>query len=87
MPEPRRLDLVGGIGTRAALGHHGPMIRHLVTNPCRDACGTVATGEQIEGAPVFRCPGCESTWLDVPDEPVDDAGATTSRAPAPPHHA
>lgn len=43
------------------------MIRHLVANPCRDACGTVPTGELLDGLPVFRCPGCESQWVESED--------------------
>jgi predicted Zn-ribbon and HTH transcriptional regulator len=43
------------------------MIRHLVSNPCQDACGTVSTGRLHDGAEVLRCPGCESEWIEVPD--------------------
>ncbi len=45
------------------------MIRHLTTNPCRDACGTLETGERLDGAPVYRCPGCDSTWVELPQTP------------------
>lgn len=45
----------------------GGMIRHLVSNPCRDACGTETTDAVHEGSPVLRCPGCASTWVDVTD--------------------
>ena len=58
------------------------MIRHLVTNPCQDACGTVDTGAQLDGCTIFRCPGCDSTWVDddeaapaVTDHPADRFGA------------
>ncbi|MBN9103684.1 MAG: hypothetical protein J0I14_01655 [Propionibacteriaceae bacterium] len=46
------------------------MIHHLVTNPCRDACGTEETDAVFEGSPVYRCPGCESTWAEVPVQGV-----------------
>ena len=50
------------------------MIRHLVSNPCRDACGTIDTGERVDGAPILRCPGCDSTWveLEAPAAPGGD---------------
>lgn len=47
------------------------MIHHLVTNPCRDACGTVETDAVFEGSPVYRCPGCESTWAELPEQDVE----------------
>lgn len=43
------------------------MIHHLVANPCRDACGTVPTGDLLDGLPVYRCPGCESQWVESED--------------------
>ncbi|MDQ7992464.1 MAG: hypothetical protein AAGC63_14535 [Propionicimonas sp.] len=46
------------------------MIRQLVAHPCRDACGTVRTGRILDGAPVLRCPGCESEWVELPDAPA-----------------
>lgn len=39
--------------------------RFLVTNPCQDACGTIETTDRVEGAPVYRCPGCDSTWIEL----------------------
>jgi len=44
-----------------------PTIRRLVVNPCRDACGTVSTGRLFDGAPILRCPGCESEWVEIPN--------------------
>lgn len=38
--------------------------RSITSNPCQDACGTVTTNETVDGAPVQRCPGCDSTWID-----------------------
>jgi len=29
------------------------MIRHLVSNPCVDACGTVNTGQLLDGAIIY----------------------------------
>ena len=45
----------------------GPMIRHLVSNPCLDACETVNTGQLVDGTPVDRCPGCDSQWVEMAD--------------------
>lgn len=39
--------------------------RYLVSHPCEDACGTIETDERVEGAPVYRCPGCDSTWIEL----------------------
>ncbi|WP_040283751.1 hypothetical protein [Tessaracoccus massiliensis] len=54
--------------------------RFLTTWPCQDACGTVETDERVEGAPVYRCPGCDTTWIelnerttDVPAPPVEQS--------------
>ena len=54
--------------------------RFLTTWPCQDACGTVETDERVEGAPVYRCPGCDTAWIELnertaPGEPVDTADA------------
>lgn len=47
--------------------------RFLRTNPCQDACGTVQTDERVEGAPVYRCPGCDSSWIELSErtEPTE----------------
>ena len=58
---PSRVCDVPGSGTME------PMIRHLVSNPCLDACGTVNTGQLVDGAPVYRCPGCDSKWIEIAD--------------------
>lgn len=39
--------------------------RFLTTWPCQDACGTIETDERVEGAPVYRCPGCDTTWIEL----------------------
>ena len=39
--------------------------RYLVSNPCADACGTITTDRTEEGAPVYRCPGCDSEWIEL----------------------
>ena len=57
------------------------MIRQLVTNPCNDACGTVATGQLFENALVYRCPGCESQWVDLPDGSPEDLSQTSGSPP------
>lgn len=40
------------------------MIRDLATYPCQDACGELPTGDAVDGAPVYFCPGCDSSWYD-----------------------
>lgn len=39
--------------------------RFLVANTCEDGCGIRKTGQTVEGAPVYRCPGCDSTWIEL----------------------
>ena len=41
----------------------GSLLRDLVTFPCQDACGELTTPARVEGAPVYRCPGCDSEWI------------------------
>lgn len=45
--------------------HTVGMAEYLVTNPCQDACGTVETERRVKGAPVYRCPGCDSEWIEA----------------------
>jgi predicted Zn-ribbon and HTH transcriptional regulator len=56
--------------------------RFLQTFPCQDACGTVETDERVEGAPVYRCPGCDSSWIELSErtEPTVDG---SGQPPAP----
>ena len=43
-----------------------PMAARFLTSwPCQDACGTIETDERVEGAPVYRCPGCDSSWIEL----------------------
>lgn len=48
-------------------------VRYLETFPCQDACGTIETSEKVEGAPVYKCPGCDTSWIDLNErtEPAD----------------
>lgn len=39
--------------------------RYLISNPCEDSCGTLDTGRTLDGAPVYRCPGCDSEWIEL----------------------
>ncbi len=39
--------------------------RDLVSYPCEDACGTLITDRTFEGAPVYRCPGCDTEWIEL----------------------
>jgi hypothetical protein len=64
--------------TLPAWGTMERMIRPLVSNPCKDACGTVTTGQLFEGSLVYRCPGCESQWVEVPDGSPDAPEQTSS---------
>lgn len=55
--------------------------RFLTSWPCQDACGTIETDERVEGAPVYRCPGCDSSWIELnertppdPEAPRDQEG-------------
>lgn len=56
-----------------------PRARYLVSQPCQDACGTITTDRRVEGAPVYRCPGCDSEWIELaertepaqPEQPAD----------------
>ena len=52
--------------------------RFLTTWPCQDACGTVETDERVEGAPVYRCPGCDSSWIEL-----NERTAPADRDPSP----
>ncbi|MBB1482929.1 hypothetical protein H5392_03525 [Tessaracoccus sp. MC1865] len=52
--------------------------RFLTTWPCQDACGTIKTDELVEGAPVYRCPGCDTTWIEL-NERTEVAGQQTNR--------
>ena len=55
--------------------------RFLTTWPCQNECGTIRTDERVEGAPVYRCPGCDSTWIELGErtEPAAAAGAADGR--------
>ncbi len=39
--------------------------RFLISYPCEDGCGELRTGRTVEGAPVYRCPGCDSEWIEL----------------------
>lgn len=54
----------------------GMVARFLRSYPCEDACGTLLTREEVEGAPVYRCPGCDSEWIEL------DERTTVSAEPA-----
>ncbi len=48
--------------------------RHLVSNPCQDACGTIQSDRLVEGAPVYRCPGCDSEWIELDERTAPREG-------------
>ncbi|MGO1384718.1 MAG: hypothetical protein ACTHWA_08605 [Arachnia sp.] len=45
--------------------------RFLVSHPCNDACCEVMTEYTVEGAPVYRCPGCDSEWIELGERTAD----------------
>lgn len=59
----------------------GPMMRHLIARRCQDACGTITTDRTVEGAPVYRCPGCDSEWIEL-DERTAAPTASPPNRPA-----
>lgn len=69
------------LGVGFLSGQTGRVIRDLVTYPCQDACGELLTKRTVDGAPVYRCPGCDSEWYDeaertvVPGAAADDRGS------------
>ncbi len=46
--------------------------RFLVSYPCEDACCEVMTDGTVEGAPVYRCPGCDSEWIELSERRGSD---------------
>ena len=61
--------------------------RYLISYPCQDACGTVETDERVDGAPVYRCPGCDSEWFELHERTVAAPGPSDPQrgsAPAAP---
>ena len=59
----------------------GSLLRDLVTFPCQDACGELTTPARVEGAPVYRCPGCDSEWILLSERTPQEA--PVPREPAP----
>jgi len=59
--------------------------RYLISNPCEDACGTLRTDRTVDGAPVYRCPGCDSEWIELDEIPpaAPDAAPAASGGPSP----
>lgn len=50
--------------------------RPLGVNPCRRECRWSASGEAIDGLPVFACASCGSEWVaSEPWTPADWTGA------------
>lgn len=68
-----------GCGVRWA----GMSARFLSTWPCQDACGTLRTDELVEGAPVYRCPGCDTTWIELDERTELEQPAGPSAGPTP----
>lgn len=58
-----------GPAGRSLPGHNGAMpAEYLVVNPCQDACGDRETAEKHNGETVHMCPGCDTTWIEIPRE-------------------
>ncbi|MFT3876226.1 MAG: hypothetical protein QM708_07395 [Propioniciclava sp.] len=73
---------------RAGWGTMDAMARFLVSYPCEDACGEIETDRRVEGAPVYRCPGCDSEWIEEhertdPAPPAKPAGSAEASATTP----
>lgn len=49
--------------------------RFLLSYPCEDACCEVMTDRIVEGAPVYRCPGCDSEWIELRERKAPNAVA------------
>lgn len=58
--------------------------RFLRTFPCQDACGTLTTDRTVEGAPVYRCPGCDTEWIELDERTAPDAAPRSGNAGDPP---
>lgn len=58
--------------------------RFLRTFPCQDGCGVLTTSERVEGAPVYRCPGCDTEWIELDERTLPEAAATGAEGPATP---
>ena len=48
----------------------------IVSRPCEDACATITTDKTVQGAPIYRCPGCDAEWIELNER-------TDSSAPPP----
>lgn len=56
--------------------------RFLASHPCQDACGVMETGESVEGAPVYACPGCDTRWIELGERrPADQPGQDQADGP------
>lgn len=58
--------------------------RYLITNPCEDGCGQIRTDRTVEGAPVYRCPGCDSEWIELDQRTPPAQPAPTQARPTSP---
>lgn len=56
--------------------------RFLESFPCQDACGVLETDDRVEGAPVYRCPGCDTKWIELNER--KDPPSDSSEAGSPP---
>lgn len=54
--------------------------RYLASFRCQDACGTITTERVVDGAPVYRCPGCDSEWLETSELGTIGDDSLTSEA-------
>ncbi|GAB3625042.1 hypothetical protein GCM10027418_31290 [Mariniluteicoccus endophyticus] len=55
------------------------MAKFLVSHPCDDGCGEIETGDTCQGAPVYRCPGCDTEWIE--DHEITEPDAPFVRVP------
>ncbi|WP_420176298.1 hypothetical protein [Luteococcus sp. OSA5] len=46
--------------------------RFIESHPCQDGCGIIKTKDRVEGAPVYRCPGCDSRWIELNERSTEE---------------
>ena len=57
--------------------------RFLVSFPCNDACCEIMTDDTVEGAPVYRCPGCDSEWIELGERTMSASSDVVEEAVPP----
>jgi hypothetical protein len=64
-------------------GYRGAVDRSLRISACRALCSWHASGEPLDGEPLFACAGCGSEWVaSEPWTPVDHTGTVPAQVAA-----